>query len=310
MRTLEMRYPRSDLTPIWRHLQDPRKRSTALELLDNLLEPALKEPVLHFLEDAILEEKPLHAGRYPVERSEPLAFLRGRCSHHNPYKAYVALDAAAVHEERRVLYIAERFLDHPDPLAREGAILAMRALGGAQRLEKRLDSLVSDSDPVVAGLARRILSHPEVPMHSTGEKILFLMSVPIFSKLHGEDLAPLARVAGEETFPENHVILKEGEEGDCLYVIMRGEVSVLKGGACLATLGPGETFGEMSVLDATVRSSDVVARVETETLKIGSDEFYEILHEQAEIAEGVLKVLTQRLRDLQEKRLGTLDKGP
>ena len=59
----------------------------------------------------------------------------------------------------------------------------------------------------------------------------------------------------------------------------------------------GEAFGEMAVLDSAPRSASAAAEGEVELLRIGSEEFYEILHEQVEIAEGVIRMLTQRLRE-------------
>jgi len=74
-------------------------------------------------------------------------------------------------------------------------------------------------------------------------------------------------------------------------------VSIASGGEQLAELGRGEAFGEMAVLDEAPRSATAVAVEETEVLRIGSEEFYEILHEQVEIAEGVIRMLTRRLRE-------------
>ena len=138
-------------------------------------------------------------------------------------------------------------------------------------------------------------------MVTTEEKLLFLMSVPIFEKLPGEDLAPLARVTEVVTFRAGERIFREGEMGDALYVVMRGEVAIEKGGRRLAVLGPKEAFGEMAVLDASERSADALARSDCEALKIDSEAFYDILHEQPEIAEGILKVLTRRLREADAK---------
>jgi len=80
-------------------------------------------------------------------------------------------------------------------------------------------------------------------------------------------------------------------------VIVRGQVEIRRGNHAVATLGTGEAFGEMAVLDEVPRSADAVAVEETDLLSIGSEEFYELLHEQVEIAEGVIKMLTHRLRE-------------
>lgn len=135
-------------------------------------------------------------------------------------------------------------------------------------------------------------------MYSTVEKILFLKSAPVFERVAGDDLAPLARIAEEEVFAAGSVITREGDPGDALYIIVRGRVQVSHGGIALATLGAGDTLGEMSVFDGAPRSATGTALEETEVLRIGNEEFYEVLHEQVEIAEGVIRVLSDRIRNL------------
>jgi len=163
-------------------------------------------------------------------------------------------------------------MDHPDPMVQEGARVALARLDGRER--------------------------PEGLMYSTVEKILFLKSAPVFERVAGDDLAPLARIAEEEVFAAGSAITTEGEPGDALYIIVRGKVRISREGTVLAALGPGETLGEMSVFDGAPRSATGTALEETEVLRIGNEEFYEVLHEQVEIAEGVIRVLSDRIRNL------------
>ena len=134
-------------------------------------------------------------------------------------------------------------------------------------------------------------------MYSTVEKILFLKSAPVFEHVSGEDLAALARVAEVETYGPGEAIFREGEMGDALFVIVRGRVRIESGGQLLATLDGGESCGETAVLDEVPRNASAIAAEPAEVLRIGSEEFYEILHEQVEIAEGVIRMLTRRLRE-------------
>jgi CRP/FNR family transcriptional regulator, cyclic AMP receptor protein len=163
--------------------------------------------------------------------------------------------------------------------------------------------LIADPDPTVARHAARALARlegrtiAEDPLYATVEKILFLKSATVFAHVSGEDLAALARVAEIEMFAPGQTVFHEGDLGDALYVIVRGTIGIESGGERLATLGPGEAFGEMAVLDEVPRSGSAVVDSEAEVLRIGSEEFYEILHEQVEIAEGVIRMLTRRLRE-------------
>lgn len=307
LRVLELRYARPQLALVLRRLDDPARRANALETLDALLEPPLKPIVLPLLDDQPWARRLQQARERCPEPRLPARFLLDRCRDPNPYDAYAALCAAARHGEAAAFQPAKASVAHPDPLVREG-VVAAAALGDPDSKAHLLATLAEDPDPVVSALARHALHPTEVAMYSTEEKILFLMSVPIFAKLPGEDLAPLARVSEVINFHAGDRIFKEGEMGDALYVVMRGEVAIEKGTRRLAALGPREAFGEMSVLDASERSADAVSLSESEVLKIDSEAFYDIMHEQVEIAEGVIRVLTQRLRDADE-RLQEASKG-
>ena len=91
-------------------------------------------------------------------------------------------------------------------------------------------------------------------------------------------------------------IFSKGDEGKSMYVVLEGEVDLRIDGVLVETLGPGEPFGEMAALDGSPRSASATAIEDTELLRIGSDEFYEVLHEQVEIAEGIIRTLIARLR--------------
>jgi CRP/FNR family transcriptional regulator, cyclic AMP receptor protein len=304
LRILELRHDPAPLRLVRERLEDPRRRANALEVLDAELDARLRGLVLLFLDDAPLPERLAAAGALVPDVPSAEALLREEAAHPNPYVALLALDAVA-HAPARAPLAAElalRALEHADPLVREGGIHALRRADPAAA-RARLPALLGDADPVVAGFARAALDalasdvSEDHPMHSTIEKILFLKSTPLFKDVASEDLAPLARVAGVETFPPGARIFAEGEVGDSLFVVISGGVLVSVGGKPIASLGPGEAFGEMSVLDASPRSATVTAESETVALSIGSEEFYEILHEQVEIAEGVIRTLTRRLRD-------------
>jgi HEAT repeat protein len=297
LRLLELLHPRSETALVLRHLESPARSAMALETLDTLLEPGLKTLVIPLLEDLPAQKQLERAGGLVPRPQPPLLFLAARCAHPEPYCAFGALAAAATHRETGVLAEAKQALEHPDPLVREGGILAVIRLAPAEEARALLAPFANDPTPALSLPASRFLARLEAPMYSTVEKVLFLMSVPIFAKLPGEDLAPLAQAAQVESHHPGALIVKEGDVGDALYVVLRGRVRIEQGGRALATLGPKDTFGEMAVLDAEARSADAVALEETEVLKIGSEEFYEALHEQSEIAEGVIKVLCRRLRE-------------
>jgi hypothetical protein len=197
---------------------------------------------------------------------DPETFLREECRHPNPFVVLLALEALHRHGDGAALEEGTRLLQHAEPLVREGAAIAT-------------------GRPL-----------PEGQMYSTLEKILLLKRASIFDRVNSEDLAALARVATVAVYAPREVIVREGDAGDALFIIVRGSVGVVHDKLQVAVLGTGEPFGEMAVLDREPRSASAVAVEETEVLWIGSDEFYEVLHEQVEIAEGVIRMLSGRLR--------------
>ncbi|MBI3183858.1 MAG: cyclic nucleotide-binding domain-containing protein [Myxococcales bacterium] len=134
-------------------------------------------------------------------------------------------------------------------------------------------------------------------MLSTVEKVLFLKSIDLFSQIPGEDLAQVALISSEESREQGEEIFAEGEAGDALYLVLDGKVRVHKSDRVIAELGERECFGEMAILDAAPRSATVTAVSETSLLKIAREDFQEIMSEKPEIAMGIIKVLTRRLRD-------------
>jgi ATP/ADP translocase/HEAT repeat protein len=306
LRILELRYDPEPLRLVKDHLADPARRANAIEVLDTLLDPALRPIVMPFVDDVPQAERLRRAGALVRSPPPPDEFMRLHCRHPNPYVALLALDALARRADPAGLEEGAALLDHADPLVREGALRAVAAAASPEAA-RLISSLVRDADPVVAQHARAALARaegrsvPEDSVYSTVEKVLFLKSAPVFTRVSGEDLAPLARVAEVETYGPGARIFSEGELGEALYVIVRGRVTIRRGDTTIATLGPGEAFGEMAVLDSEPRSADAVAEEESEVLRIGSEEFYEILHEQVEIAEGVIRLLSGRLREADEE---------
>jgi CRP/FNR family cyclic AMP-dependent transcriptional regulator len=136
---------------------------------------------------------------------------------------------------------------------------------------------------------------------STVEKVLFLKSVPLFKEIPGEELAQIAAIADQVEYGGGQMVVKEGEIGEAMYLILGGRVRVHRGEKTLVELGEKECFGEMSILDSEPRSATVTAMGDLELLKIQREDFYEILAQKSEIAHGIIKVLTHRLREANKR---------
>ena len=94
---------------------------------------------------------------------------------------------------------------------------------------------------------------------STTEKVTLLKSLGIFSETPETILSELAPLMQEEEIGHGALIFREGEPGDCMYIIFSGEIEIHKGRATLAILQAREVFGELSLLDAETRSATATA---------------------------------------------------
>ncbi len=131
-----------------------------------------------------------------------------------------------------------------------------------------------------------------------------LRSSELFSELEDRDLDRLAEYAENRHFPVGHLIVREGSseiEHLGLYVIISGQVDIVRRTGegtqlRLAVLGPGDCFGELSVIDGQPRSASATALEDVECLTLTAIDFREFLESSPKIAHNLLKVIVKRLR--------------
>ena len=134
----------------------------------------------------------------------------------------------------------------------------------------------------------------------TVQKILFLKNIPLFSKMPPEELGHLAGIAEEVVYSESDVIIREGDHGDEIFLIVEGQIEIHKGSESLAMITRQAYFGEMSVLDGAPRSATATARAACLLLRIRQSEFYDILERHFNVALTIIHTLTRRLRDMNQ----------
>jgi CRP-like cAMP-binding protein len=125
-----------------------------------------------------------------------------------------------------------------------------------------------------------------------------LQGVGLFSAAGARGRAAIARRAVEVEFPKGRRIARQGEVETGFFMVVAGSVSVVKDGEVLARLGPGQFFGELSLLDRKPRIASVVADEPTTCLALPSWEFQELIETEPRIAAAVLKEVASRLRAL------------
>ena len=133
------------------------------------------------------------------------------------------------------------------------------------------------------------------------EKVLVLKSLDLFKDTPENILADLAPLMKEMQYEQGIGVFKEGETGDCMYIIQHGSIRIHKGNTTLAILKDKEVFGELSLLDADTRSASATADTDCTLYKIDQEPFYELMDERPEVAKGFIKILCQRLRTMNEK---------
>ena len=143
-----------------------------------------------------------------------------------------------------------------------------------------------------------------------GERTQTLKAVPFFTQLSDRELDVVRAVATEKGYPKNAVVLTEGEMGDSLFMIQSGKVKVFIGDEdgreiTLKILGPGDFFGEMSMIDKQPRSASVTTIEAAAFLVLSNAAFERCVEEAPRIANMVMRVLAQRVREA-DRKIGTL----
>jgi CRP-like cAMP-binding protein len=132
------------------------------------------------------------------------------------------------------------------------------------------------------------------------DKIAHLRGINIFEDLALHELGAIALVTEESVFTEGSVVFKQGERGDAMYIIIDGEVSVLKNQDDremleLDRIEGGDYFGEIALSIDVVRSATIRAEEETRLLVLHRQKFEEAVREHPQIALNICKVLTDRI---------------
>jgi hypothetical protein len=137
---------------------------------------------------------------------------------------------------------------------------------------------------------------------STFEKMMLLRQVPLFGALDPDDLEELSRIAVERRYASGTHLCREGEASDEVFLVVSGLVRAWVGDEAsprvLGESGDGSCIGEMAALDRAPRTATVTAVREARVLVLAGRDFKELLRDRPAIAQGVIGVLTRRLRDM------------
>lgn len=172
--------------------------------------------------------------------------------------------------------LAEKLLEKDGDLATTDLLQLANGRGGKDNITVVLVR-VGDGTSVDSERALKLQLKREV-----------LIGMPLFARLSERELLRVMQVVEVRSFESNQPVIKEGDRGDELFIVLTGHVKVSKGDSVLSTLGRGEHFGEMALIRSVPRSATVVSEGHSEIIAIRRSDFFEILRTEHELAVKLL----------------------
>jgi CRP-like cAMP-binding protein len=128
-----------------------------------------------------------------------------------------------------------------------------------------------------------------------------IASIWLFSECSAKEIRSISSVADSVTVPAGRTLVKEGTIGRELYLIVAGTASVQRNGRQVATLGPGQHFGELSLLDRRPRNATVVSKTDMELFVIGQRQFNSLLDTIPTLSRKLISAMAARMREQDAK---------
>ncbi|MGB0387296.1 MAG: cyclic nucleotide-binding domain-containing protein [Ardenticatenaceae bacterium] len=128
-----------------------------------------------------------------------------------------------------------------------------------------------------------------------------LKKVPLFKNLPSELMVQLSGKVKKKSLPKGTVLFQEGERGDALYIIKQGQIQVFVKNmhgqdVVLNQFGPGDSFGEMSLVDQQPRSASAVANSKVELFKLCKQDFLLLMNQNPAFALAIMRDISSKLR--------------
>jgi HEAT repeat protein len=324
------------LEPVLDALRKPELEPGALLALHHLPVPP-EEPVIEYARGAVARavEYDALAGAVKGDIRVDVSSLAREAvsllvdSLHNKSDEYGirALRAIGLLDDREAMALAIDVLDTRNTALRANVIEALESINASwRRLLQPVMHLWEQTDTASTGETlswTRLLEDPDMwirecalfAAHTLGEKkmeniatlslmerILFFRRVPLFANLSPGDLKQIAAVAQEESFSDGTVIIREGEIGDVMFIIVSGEVRVISvkdnRELELARRKAGDIVGEMAIISREPRSATIVAIGNVRALCMDQKSFEALLRDRPDVSLAVIQVLSRRLQEV------------
>jgi CRP-like cAMP-binding protein len=150
----------------------------------------------------------------------------------------------------------------------------------------------------------KALPHPSRRWAPSGARptihrtVTAIAAIPLFSGLTKRHLRRLAEEADVVRYSPGRAIVEEGRAGEAMYVLLTGSAKVIRGSRSIATLIPGDFFGELSALDGGPRTASIVPETNVEVLRIFRHTLLDMLRTEPPLVFRMLEGLARRLREV------------
>ena len=124
-----------------------------------------------------------------------------------------------------------------------------------------------------------------------------LKAVPLFAHCDGKQIDFIATQVEEMDFAAGRVLCTEGSFGGDFFILESGSADVTRGGKQIASMKPGDFFGEIALVDGGKRTATVTTSAPSRCFVLGPRQFQNVLHQNVEIIHAVMKALATRVRD-------------
>lgn len=292
--------PDTDVDAILGQIFDVEGRShgNALEILDNVCTMEEREQLLPLLDGRSIAEVvavgPRFVGALPGSLS---TVIRNWISSDDDWRAVVALDYAMRHRRFDVLLEID-----------------MNALPAhhphADRLRRFLADIASAlSELSATGVISLYKPTAEGEMYSTLEKTIFLKQSDLFGQVPPKQLYYLAQTVEEHALSAGAHLFDQGEPGGTMYLIVKGAMRIHVKGRELAVLKPGQSIGELSIVDGSPRSAAATAIEATTLLSLTDRDFSRVVSTNPDIMKAVVIVISDRLRAANARLMQSRDRS-
>lgn len=130
------------------------------------------------------------------------------------------------------------------------------------------------------------------------EKLDLLRRISLFAGLGGREIERLGQLADEVDVPAGKVLMRQGERGAELFVVVSGSVTVERDGRALGSRGAGEILGEIALVDGGPRTATVTVEEPSRLLVLTRSAFHSLMDEFPTVRQTVLETLAERVRGL------------